>query len=935
MKPSFALHLTHDGITLLHRSRGGWVDAGSVALDNPEINERLAWLRKTAAALARDGVTTKLVIPNSEILYDTVTAPGPDEAAREAQIRAGLEGRTPYDVNDLVFDYRAEGDIAHIAVVARETLVEAEAFATEHRFNPVCFVAIPDDDAFGGEPNFGLTRASDTLVDPADPLERDDEAIRIIGTARPAGQDERAPVVHVADDAPAAEALPPILTAALNPDPVPDPEEATEADGEDRQDDDAPDTDAEAETDKAEADGGKKDDVPAEPAPEPVVSLFASRRRTGGVEAPATGSPDEVGALVEQRAARMSFLSEAAAPPPEAGERPEPAADEAGERGLGRFKGMAARAFSFGKDDPSEDAPEPRDAPKSITDAPRLFGSGPAQPPERPAAPAVTRGRSGITLPPMPRLRLGGAQQATAAVDPGPEALSDLAEAPAEIDAAPQPVAVPTPEVTPAAEETPAPPRAARPFVAFSSVVPDRDGTQFDERAARVREVEPLRSVPTAVAEITDAATRAIGSLGGMPAAAATRPPMGLIAAAALLVVLILGAVAVLLFGGDDGAEAVPDAPAAQVETAAAVPAAPLVPEAAVSATDEALADEAAADEAVADADTAEPATTDTAAADAPPAALSLVEAEAAYAATGIWQRGPEAPPAPASTEIDSLYVATLDPEIGVGDAVALPGYVGGRDFRPISPRPPVAPGQTFELDANGLVVPTPDGAVSPDGVRVHSVAPPVTPPERPARIEQDAALAPDAAAPLRPRARPGNATEIIERAALGGYTRAQLAALKPRARPESEQAIAAAEALADGVDADTASPLAVASSRSPAGRPSNIAELVAEARRLAPEPETRVTRVAAVAPAGPTIPTRASVARQATIQNAISLRQVNLIGVYGTPSDRRALVRLANGRYVKVEVGDRVDGGRVAAIGDSSLQYVKNNRNITLAMPD
>jgi hypothetical protein len=109
----------------------------------------------------------------------------------------------------------------------------------------------------------------------------------------------------------------------------------------------------------------------------------------------------------------------------------------------------------------------------------------------------------------------------------------------------------------------------------------------------------------------------------------------------------------------------------------------------------------------------------------------------------------------------------------------------------------------------------------------------------------------------------------------------------------------------------------------------------VAEARRLAPEPETRVTRVAAVAPAGPTIPTRASVARQATIQNAISLRQVNLIGVYGTPSDRRALVRLANGRYVKVEVGDRVDGGRVAAIGDSSLQYVKNNRNITLAMPD
>ena len=98
------------------------------------------------------------------------------------------------------------------------------------------------------------------------------------------------------------------------------------------------------------------------------------------------------------------------------------------------------------------------------------------------------------------------------------------------------------------------------------------------------------------------------------------------------------------------------------------------------------------------------------------------------------------------------------------------------------------------------------------------------------------------------------------------------------------------------------------------------------------PEP----TRVAALrAPtSAPQIPTRASVARQATIENAISLRQVNLIGVYGSPSDRRALVRLSNGRYVKVAVGDRVDGGQVAAIGDSSLQYVKSGRNVTLSLP-
>ncbi|MGK7754360.1 hypothetical protein [Roseovarius sp. C03] len=63
-------------------------------------------------------------------------------------------------------------------------------------------------------------------------------------------------------------------------------------------------------------------------------------------------------------------------------------------------------------------------------------------------------------------------------------------------------------------------------------------------------------------------------------------------------------------------------------------------------------------------------------------------------------------------------------------------------------------------------------------------------------------------------------------------------------------------------------------------------------------------------------------------------MRQVNLIGVYGSNSNRRALVRLANGSYKKVKVGDRLDGGRVAAIGTSELRYVKSGRSVTLTMP-
>jgi hypothetical protein len=58
------------------------------------------------------------------------------------------------------------------------------------------------------------------------------------------------------------------------------------------------------------------------------------------------------------------------------------------------------------------------------------------------------------------------------------------------------------------------------------------------------------------------------------------------------------------------------------------------------------------------------------------------------------------------------------------------------------------------------------------------------------------------------------------------------------------------------------------------------------------------------------------------------------LIGVYGRPSSRRALVRLANGRYQKVTVGDRLDGGRVSAIGESELRYRRSGRDVVLKMP-
>ena len=110
--------------------------------------------------------------------------------------------------------------------------------------------------------------------------------------------------------------------------------------------------------------------------------------------------------------------------------------------------------------------------------------------------------------------------------------------------------------------------------------------------------------------------------------------------------------------------------------------------------------------------------------------------------------------------------------------------------------------------------------------------------------------------------------------------------------------------------------------------------ELVEKARAAEP---VRVASAASVAPRAvqPKIPSKSSVSKAATVSNAINLRKVNLIGVYGKPSNRRALVRLSNGRYQKVEVGDRIDGGRVSAIGDSELRYVRRGRNVVLKMPN
>ena len=211
------------------------------------------------------------------------------------------------------------------------------------------------------------------------------------------------------------------------------------------------------------------------------------------------------------------------------------------------------------------------------------------------------------------------------------------------------------------------------------------------------------------------------------------------------------------------------------------------------------------------------------------------------------------------------------------------------------------------------------------------------------------ASSVPDTAPPARPTAFETD----IERQKFGGRTLTELSEIRPGERPASAQ-MEALIALADAPPSE----LAVQTSIVPRGKPGDFDAIVAasllqqrqerEARAVAAatpdtsdaieaalaedaiaEPRTRPEDSPRVA-----LPSNASVARQATIEDAIRLNRISLVGVFGRPSDRRALIRLPSGQYIKVEVGDRVDGGTVAAISDTALQYQKGGRTVALTLP-
>ncbi|MCX8509918.1 MAG: hypothetical protein ORN49_13750, partial [Rhodobacteraceae bacterium] len=304
MKPRFALDLTHDAVGLLERTAAGWVRIGRALLDDPSLGDQLAGMRALAEARAPEGFTSKLILPNSQILYFETDAPGPDQASRRSQVEAALEGRTPYPIDELCFDFCRQGTGVKVAVVARETLQEAEDFAEAYGFRPVAFVAVPEPDRFSGEPFFGQTSRAARHLPAEGRLDRDQDPAWVISQAEaPLSALFRALPGLAAKRVTAAEgaALPPSAVPAADTQPEALGQEVPAAD-----DANAPATEADA---GPLAEGMAK---PARPEPEEITPTQEADGETDPL-----APPPAIAELAEADAPAPSLAAsaESAAPP--------------------------------------------------------------------------------------------------------------------------------------------------------------------------------------------------------------------------------------------------------------------------------------------------------------------------------------------------------------------------------------------------------------------------------------------------------------------------------------------------------------------------------------------------------------------------------------------------------------------------------------------
>lgn len=286
-----------------------------------------------------------------------------------------------------------------------------------------------------------------------------------------------------------------------------------------------------------------------------------------------------------------------------------------------------------------------------------------------------------------------------------------------------------------------------------------------------------------------------------------------------------------------------------------------------------------------------------------------------------------------AATDGDLVAVVATDP------LAALP------DLRPVNPVSDVAAKRPTDLrlsDLSAVVTARVTPADPLAALNLDDDPPEGSAPDAPVVVASlgDAPTAPVAAAPpqaFEAEAPPPEEIRTPEEKAAEAERRDLSVTSDPRAPapPEQEEdvyapgpgAVAASPsplARPDSLDM-TPSDLAVAAAPAPAPRPKSI-------RPRAPTATDRgeiraVSRPQRGPPAGP------GVANAATLKDAIELERMNLIGVFGSGANRRALLRLANGDVMRVTKGTVVEGWTISRIDKASMRITKGGQSQTLSV--
>ena len=927
MTIDLALSLSFEGIELLHRQQSGWRRVGKhVDVESATLHDDLAALREKAVALAPHGLATKLIIPGDQIKYTAIDT----TLTSDADIAAQLDGVTPYALDDLVIDVERSGGRTHIAAVARETLQEAEAFAAAHGFNPVAFVAIPEPFTFRAEVFFGVTSMMPDILGPTAEVTRDDLPVMIVGTRiksrllifddvgteSEAGSYRDDLEALLAQEAPstadetASNVDEAAETSATVAEPEPEAEDPSAAalaasDVEDTPQQHVADTQAVApaparqaiwvDAIPAEHHPAPTSDAPLDP-PVPVIPVAPVLYRPTlldtviGEYHPAGVKPAASAAPVALRAPQRGANARPAAPTA-------PARTATGQRPANRAPliaaGIGAAALLIGG---------------------LVWSQRPASE-TAPSSPPIAS-ETATFAPPVPLAN----PTEMAAIAPAPEAL-----------VAPEPLVLGESQ-----DSTPAAPLASpAPQVRIAVTLPD-SGFGSDPATPEIAStgwVRPAGYPPAGLS--ASPADAPIAQVAAPPPPATEDIAPGLATAVPPGRVLSPdeAAAAYAETGVWQRAPRFVDTPSGVMTLAFQAPAALPVPD---RPTQPAL-----------------------------PAASAF--------ATDLPFGAPAAPPPPDAVferDENGFILATPEGTVTPEGAVVYAGLPEGINF---NPRPELT---ADDLARMALLAPAPEGVVIVAGAP--AVIPPLRPEDADFATQAPAAEAEDATAEAI-------AAEIAEDAAdtpppggtgLAGLELQESGAVgldpsivenlgeddpRPRLRPtgllanvdtgtpDITDVIAEIEAEDATLRFDNSTALAVASSVRPDTRPAGFERVVTAAMRQIAERTVASANAAAATPSAPApapapasapvvpenfSPVPGGVARAATQEDAIRLREINLIGVYGRPNDRRALVRLANGRYLRVEVGSALDGGQVTAIGDTVLNYVKRGRTYIIELP-